>query len=1161
MNKHPYYDYYNRVIEQGKNGFKLVLGGTGLGKTSGIVDVIQYAPTNGRRFIYCANRVQLLSEMTQKLRKRGIKYVHLRSDSEVVLETIYSGEFHDLLHSPPIQKAGSSKKRRLTYPKLLETIRHVKEIKGKLEQTHLIEKTLQTELNAILRFFQVVLADYQNTKTYEELAAHPAIQALFPYIAFKRDPEVKVLLITIQKAFRGFFNGQAVINLNRLKDGDGNHIIFLDEFDFLENDLIDLLCDTKQISQPFRLVEFFYNAMKHHKLPLPAYPIDPTARKRVEEIVEIVDKLRNEAHINFPTINQFTSSLPKRGAAIFQTNHTVTSSPLYLEQTERSFQIVEDEKDADGNKHLKAIRLFDTVHNASTRIVYLFKQLENESPTVYEEMLRHCFEATDFFTLIPLITQLPRPPRQQDTRFDNLLDSGYGLYEIHDLQQETDAQEVTFRHYSIYTTPEKILYGLAANNLVFGLSATADIARHVRNFSIDWLRKQMGITYYDIDDTDIAIIKQLNAQKQEARRNKVKILRAKKFSKKDDNRLSKFIKAIASDEGFGGDDSSGHRRERVEQFFATLQWIVETCPPEKWTTDTHLLFFNTFSQIKYLFDQYPKPEGRLYWVKERHADDQLFIMYDLTYQDREFVIIFYDASQARLIRSSESAKQQYHQLFWDGKPVILVTQYPSAGNGVNLQYLPTPESKEEEETDFKNIHLLEVPYFFFGQVHTETDPGKRNAILKKNFWYLAKLFEGKVVSDAWFRTILNHIRKPTLNEDYHKSVGPIADDARLNRVASCIQAIGRIERVWSSMADQTIVLCSEAYNDFQMFCTRPQYEYIREKRQAMISNNLQQVLEQITAQTEVDERFMRRWREERLAAVQIRCREAIQKLVKQLEDIRSGGDNGETKSKWELLRKAVLRHDLSADILKDYHCVFTTPYYENGVLRINRKFEVFPSHIQHSEIYEWKPGSVYFLIAENPVIRQYFEDRGYELGFGTTSHQFFTPYCYQSILVGVIGEEAAKAILLHEGIFLEPVPDSLYELADLKVAERSWFIDCKNYNERTLDQFGLQPDDPAYRPKLNESDFKQLAKHKLKRIQQQYPDGKLLFVNLISGDNRPYQYFDSEFQSTDNFNEADIVIIPGVLNRENPNLYNKPFVQFLNHLKNQLGGNYEQRNQ
>lgn len=72
--KHPYFEYYNRTIQQDTNGLKLVLGGTGLGKTTAIVDVVKHAETD-RKFIYCANRIQLLNEMAQKLKQAGIGYV------------------------------------------------------------------------------------------------------------------------------------------------------------------------------------------------------------------------------------------------------------------------------------------------------------------------------------------------------------------------------------------------------------------------------------------------------------------------------------------------------------------------------------------------------------------------------------------------------------------------------------------------------------------------------------------------------------------------------------------------------------------------------------------------------------------------------------------------------------------------------------------------------------------------------------------------------------------------------------------------------------------------------------------------------------------------------------------------------------------------------
>src|SRR5215468_7400749 len=82
--------YYYRTIEQHCTGLKLVLGGTGLGKTSGIPEVVQNAAYQQRKFIYCANRKQLIEEMAQMLNCPGLPlcYVVLPRDLEVVLSTL-----------------------------------------------------------------------------------------------------------------------------------------------------------------------------------------------------------------------------------------------------------------------------------------------------------------------------------------------------------------------------------------------------------------------------------------------------------------------------------------------------------------------------------------------------------------------------------------------------------------------------------------------------------------------------------------------------------------------------------------------------------------------------------------------------------------------------------------------------------------------------------------------------------------------------------------------------------------------------------------------------------------------------------------------------------------------------------------------------------------
>src|SRR5262249_19165963 len=139
----------------------------------------------------------------------------------------------------------------------------------------------------------------------------------------------------------------------------------------------------------------------------------------------------------------------------------------------------------------------------------------------------------------------------------------------------SDKDEVGFRHYAIYTTPEKILATLATHNLVFGLSATADIPRCVRSFSDEWLRKQEGVVYHDIEEADISLIESLNQKKQSIRNNHVSVLEANELDTSDpqQHNIAEFIDGIADEEGFGGSDPRGYRKLRAQRFFATLLWI------------------------------------------------------------------------------------------------------------------------------------------------------------------------------------------------------------------------------------------------------------------------------------------------------------------------------------------------------------------------------------------------------------------------------------------------------------------------------------------------------------------------------------------------------------------------------------------------------------
>jgi len=85
-----YPDYYHRTSEKHYTCLKLVPSSTGLGKTSGIRDVVQALGCQQRKFIHSANRKQLIEEMAQLLDRSGSPpcYICLPRDLETVLDTL-----------------------------------------------------------------------------------------------------------------------------------------------------------------------------------------------------------------------------------------------------------------------------------------------------------------------------------------------------------------------------------------------------------------------------------------------------------------------------------------------------------------------------------------------------------------------------------------------------------------------------------------------------------------------------------------------------------------------------------------------------------------------------------------------------------------------------------------------------------------------------------------------------------------------------------------------------------------------------------------------------------------------------------------------------------------------------------------------------------------
>src|SRR5205823_873148 len=140
-------------------------------------------------------------------------------------------------------------------------------------------------------------------------------------------------------------------------------------------------------------------------------------------------------------------------------------------------------------------------------------------------------------------------------------------------------------------------------------------------------------------------------------------------------------------------------------------------------------------------------------------------------------------------------------------------------------------------------------------------------------------------------------------------------------------------------------------------------------------------------------------------------------------------------------------------------------------------------------------------------IREYFAQRGYELDFTLDGRFGFVPYFYRSVLSGAIGEEAISALLEEQDIDLDHVPDALFEVADLKVADKPWYIDCKNYSDATLERFSLTPDDEGFNYKLSEDYLQQRAPEKWRQLARIEGDHcRLIYINLATSQDRLLRY-------------------------------------------------------
>ena len=138
----------------------------------------------------------------------------------------------------------------------------------------------------------------------------------------------------------------------------------------------------------------------------------------------------------------------------------------------------------------------------------------------------------------------------------------------------------------------------------------------------------------------------------------------------------------------------------------------------------------------------------------------------------------------------------------------------------------------------------------------------------------------------------------------------------------------------------------------------------------------------------------------------------------------------------------------------------------------------------------------------------------------------------------------------------DEIDNSLFELIDLKMAGKPWYIDAKNYNEKTVRHFEITDEnDYLYHPKLNSDYFKQSAINKLNKIKdfhtKESTNSKIIYANVFGSSDRSTTFFDEEFNAVGNdFEKAKIIVVSSMFNDKSDR--EEPYSKGLSNLLSQI---------
>lgn len=590
------------------------------------------------------------------------------------------------------------------------------------------------------------------------------------------------------------------------------------------------------------------------------------------------------------------------------------------------------------------------------------------------------------------------------------LDTGFKYFFLEDNSSHDLSTNVYYYHYN--ELPEHFLIGMAQNNIVIGISATATLNIYVKNYDIHYLSKKLGEHFIQINQDELNELKQdfLNF---ETRSHKVTDKYINDPQSLSLENFDSFFKKL--------DKTLNDYKFDKYKMFDTAQIIGE----KEYRLTTYYNLFKTF--ITFIDE---KIHGMICFLNFK-INDALELKFDYFKEQLEEISKLKNYSCKIYTLDSNNFDEQYEQIKKELKRnnVFIISTYKTLALGKNLQY-----EFDGNEKDLDGVYLDNITYLM-------PDIKKYNEDTLAEYLYALEYLkaEGLIKERKKFIEYISEGFEKYITGTKKLSINRAATSAKDSIICKfVIQAIGRICRT-KNKSDKVCIIMHQKIRE----------ALIRKKRMLedrMINYELQEILKTLSNE------------EKSIISNQKYIVENYNNNKSANHKITYLSYNWWTdlkRTEWINLRELVLKYpttDSPDDSNEKYYCRFdegiTSYVYQEKRLSKN-KLELFNiSETAIADKYSNKVSlgaSRFKEMLKSKYVFDYCEKKGYATEFKKNKY-ILNPATFQRIYKGAIGEIAAKAILEAHGITIKEIVDNKH-FEKFDYYNGQVFYDMKNWNE------------------------------------------------------------------------------------------------------------------